>query len=381
MHILVIPSWYMYSDKPLLGIFFKEQAEMLAKYDNQVGLIAVQPIDIITVFEHKKLEFKKEKFIENGVTTYKWQYPEIPKIHLIKEFIKLKIFKKMFYEYVEVNGLPDVVHLHSFMHGNLAIWLKEKFKIPFVVTEHSSVFGRNLISNSKLKFSKNIFLQASFLMAVSYKLQVLLKRKLDLSFSLLSNSVDCEFFYPEIIKKKQGFQFINIAFLNKNKNQDMLIKAFTKSFQDNQYVSLIIVGSGPEYKRLQHIIKSLDMQNQITLYGEASREEVRELLQQSDAFVLSSQYETFGVVAIEAMACGLPVVATKCGGPESIVRDTKVGILTDINENSLATAMEEIYKNNNYEANYIANYAKENFSEEAVYKKLEKVYESVLEKS
>lgn len=379
MHILVIPSWYMHSYKPLLGIFFKEQAEMLAKHDNKVGLIAVQPIDIRTILEHKKLKFKREKFVENGVSTYKWQYPEIPKLHAIKEFIKLKIFKKMFAEYIKENGLPEIVHLHSFMHGSLAIWLKEEYQIPYVVTEHSSAFGRKLIPSSRYNFVKNTFTKASSLTAVSTKLVELLRENFKLEFTVLANSVNCDFFHHKTRKINQMFKFLNIAFLRRNKNQDMLIKAFAKSFQNNQDVSLIIVGSGPEYENLQHLIQSLGMQEQIELFGEASREEVKELLQESDAFVLSSKYETFGVVVIEAMACGLPVVATKCGGPESIVQDEKVGILVDIDEEQLASAMVKLYENKDfYDANYIASYVEDNFSEKAVYKKLKKVYESVL---
>ena len=112
----------------------------------------------------------------------------------------------------------------------------------------------------------------------------------------------------------------------------MLIRAFSKAFKDQPKVNLTIVGDGPEYNNLNNLIKTLKMEKQISLYGSANREEVKMLLQKSDAFVFSSQYETFGVVLIEAMACGLPVVATKCGGPESIIDSDKVGLLSEINE-------------------------------------------------
>ena len=181
------------------------------------------------------------------------------------------------------------------------------------------------------------------------------------------------------MKGTDTFNFINIAFYRKNKNQNILIKAFSKSFRNKENIKLTIVGSGPEYDNLNELILNLGMQKQIILYGEANREEVRELLQTSDAFILSSEYETFGVVVIEAMACGLPVISTKCGGPESIIQDDKVGILTEINEDSLSSALTFMYNNiENYDSKYIRKYVEDNFSEEAVYLQIQNIYKDVL---
>ena len=172
-------------------------------------------------------------------------------------------------------------------------------------------------------------------------------------------------------KQKDDFQFINIAHLNKNKNQLHLIKSFTKVFKGNQFYKLLIVGQGPEKNNLQNWIDSNTMNSQIRLYGSASREEVRDLLHQSDCFVLSSKIETFGVVLIEAMSCGLPVLSTKCGGPESIVTNDDIGVLCSQEE--LSDIMKEI-STKTFSGDTIRKYVIDRFSKFSLTQQLKTIY-------
>lgn len=377
MHILLIPSWYISSYNPLAGIFFKEQAEALAKY-NKVGVIAIQEISIREIVNQKKLYFENKNFIENDVETYILQYPALPKLHKIRRKIKSLLFKKLFKRYVKENGMPDIVHLHSYMNGELAIWVKEKYNIPYVVTEHFSGFSRDIVSEEDMDRAKNIFKKSAYNIAVSEEFVKLLNSKFNYEFKYIPNIVNIDFFNIKTDMAKEGFEFINIAFLNKNKNQEMLINAFHRAFKNKSRIKLTIVGDGPEYDNLKALITELNIEEQVSLYGRASREEVKKLLQESNAFVLSSRYETFGVVVIEALASGLPVVATKCGGPESIINDN-IGLLSEIDENSLAKNLIQMRKNRlNYNPNYIRNYVKDNFSEEVIVQQLKDVYEKVL---
>ena len=161
----------------------------------------------------------------------------------------------------------------------------------------------------------------------------------------------------------------------------MLIKAFIKAFINMPKVKLTIVGNGLEYNNLKLLINKENMNKQISLYGKANRNEVKTLLQESDAFVLSSEYETFGVVIIEAMACGLPVVSTKCGGAESIINSEKLGVLAEINIDSLASELLYLYNNKeSFDKNYIREYIEYNFSEKAIVNKLNTLYKSILKK-
>ena len=92
------------------------------------------------------------------------------------------------------------------------------------------------------------------------------------------------------------------------------------------------------------------------------KKNILKLLRNSDYFVLSSNFETFGVVLIEAMSCGLPVISTKSGGPETIIINEKLGLLCEKNNIfALANVIKNITKMN-FDSNYIRNYAIRNFS-------------------
>ena len=284
----------------------------------------------------------------------------------------------MFKQYIQEKGIPDIIHLHSYINGEMAIWIKENYNIPYVVTEHLSGFARGTVTPHNMDKAKKVFKLSECNIAVSNQLTQLLEDKMNNEFVYIPNFVNIDFFKMKVDIENNSFKFINIAFLNKNKNQAMLIKAFYKAFKNKPIISLTIAGDGPEYNNLKQLIEELNLEEQVFLYGRASREEVKNLLHDSNAFVLSSQYETFGVVIIEALACGLPVIATKCGGPESIITNG-VGLLSDINEDSLSeNLMWMVEKRSTYDSSYIRNYAKNNFSEEAVISKLNDVYKKVL---
>jgi len=87
----------------------------------------------------------------------------------------------------------------------------------------------------------------------------------------------------------------------------------------------------------------MSLDNQIELLGFKGRKEISKIMNESNAFVLASQSETFGVVFIEAMASGLPIIATECGGPEDFV-NKRNGILVPINNLCMLTkALKDMY--------------------------------------
>jgi glycosyltransferase involved in cell wall biosynthesis len=379
MHVLIIPSWYPNTYNPLYGIYVKEQAEALAKYNLKIGVISIEEINLLQIMKARKLDFFSKNFIEHDVVTYAAQYPVPPKLHAIRKKIKKKNFKKIFKAYIEAHGLPDIIHVHTFIVGDLALWVKHEYNIPYVITEHFTGFARNVISANELKKAKNFFENSISNIAVSIEFQNLLEQKFDIQFNYIPNVVNTDFFTLKSSSEIDGFTFVNIAFLDKKKSQDMLVMAFYKAFKNNNKIKLVIAGNGPEYNNLKKLIQKLDMGKQISLYGNASRLEVKQLLQASDAFVLSSRYETFGVVLIEAMSCGLPVISTKSGGPESIITDNRMGMLCDIDEESLSTALRKLVKRQGeYNPIYIRQYILDNFSESIIASKLFVIYENAL---
>ena len=244
-------------------------------------------------------------------------------------------------KYILENGVPDVVHLQSALSGKLALWLLKEYQIPFVVTEHSSAFQRKQLSSLELAIAKEVFSSSKTNIAVSEALAHDLTALFNRKFTVIPNIVDTDYFTPST-KKSEKFTFLNVAHLNSNKNHQLLIKAFAELVKEKD-ARLVIAGAGEERKKLEQLIASLGLEQKVILFGRANRKEVRMLMQQANCFVLSSKIETFGIVLIEAMACGIPVVSTKCGGPNKLV-EVETGILCSLTVPSMSDSMLDVMR-------------------------------------
>ena len=372
MHVLLLPISYKSKFNLLSAPFFRDQALALKNKGLQLGVLCPLPVSLKSIWRNKLFSFKEESYSDEGISTFISPFLSIPKTPNRARRIRLEKGKELFKKYIESNGKPDIIHVHSFLAGELALWIKNECKIPYVITEHSSAFERKLLTDSDLKLALKVFENSHTNIAVSQSLSNAIKCYFkELDFQIIPNIVDTDFFNLIVKKQKDDFQFINIAHLNKNKNQLHLIKSFTKVFKGNQFYKLLIVGQGPEKNNLQNWIDSNTMNSQIRLYGSASREEVRDLLHQSDCFVLSSKIETFGVVLIEAMSCGLPVLSTKCGGPESIVTNDDIGVLCSQEE--LSDIMKEI-STKTFSGDTIRKYVIDRFSKFSLTQQLKTIY-------
>lgn len=372
MHILLLTVSYKSTFNPLSAPFFRDQALALKNNGCKVGVICPLPVSLKSIWKNKLFSFNEESYVDEGVTTLVAPFPSLPKMPNRARRIRLKKGKQLFKKYVNKNGKPDIIHVHSFFAGELALWIKEEFNIPFVVTEHSTGFARDIYSSELMKLANNIFKNSETNIAVSRQFCQLLKKQFNLDFQFIPNVVDTSFFDIGLKKdNKKEFTFLNVGFLDKKKNQRGLIQTFADKFKGNLKYNLMIVGDGPEENSLRSFLQSIEIESQVKLLGRRNRQEVKNLMQNSDCFVLSSIHETFGVVLIEAMSCGLPVLSTKCGGPESIITNDDVGILSDFN--SFGDNMMRI-SSNKYNPQVIRDYVVNNFSENVIAEKLIKIY-------
>lgn len=143
---------------------------------------------------------------------------------------------------------------------------------------------------------------------------------------------------PSVQIRQDVHSLITIGRLVDQKDHDTLIKAFAK-VKKNIDACLYIIGNGPNRKKLENLAQTLDIGDAIRFLGWQSNPFA--LLKQADLFVLSSLFEGFGNVLVEAMACGLPVVSTDCpSGPREILKDGEAGILVPVGDvDALAQAM------------------------------------------
>jgi len=265
--------------------------------------------------------------------------------------------------------------------GLAALYIYKCLNIPYIITEHSTIYARGLIKSWHQRYLKDIFQNAKMLIAVSSSLARLIEpytsRK---SIEVIPNVVNTMFFtLPLNPRAKKPFIFLTVALLTPKKGIDILIRAFASVFKNNSNVELWIGGDGPLRSQLEYLAKMLDVASQIRFLGLLDREKVKLAMWKANAFVLPSYFETFGVVLIEAMSTGLPIISTKCGGPEDFITP-KVGYLVSPGDiEGLANTMLTLYDNySSFNSVEISEFVKDKFSYKSVASQLINIYKKVL---
>ena len=380
LHVLILPSWYPTKESPLNGVFFKEQAESLVQLGLKVGVLypdmrSLRQLNARSLRENHYQILRAE---ENGVVVYRQAAWNLP-VMVAKGWYQAFLTRQLYSRYVREVGKPDVLHVHGALWAGIsAMDLRRRHKIPFVVTEHSTAFARGVLSRYEMHAARTVLSQASASLAVSKVFAQLLREKLGIEdIEVVPNMVDTEFFSCKEYTMKAGnpFIFLTVAFLTPKKGIDVLLKAFAAKFRGNPEVRLEIGGDGKQRAELERLSHELGISNQVTFLGQLSRTEVRDAMCRSNVFVLPSRIETFGVVLIEAMSTGIPVIATRSGGPEDIVNKDS-GLLVEPNEvESLSRAMGSIM-HRKYDRQRIRQYVIKTYSTKVIAGRLLSVYRS-----
>jgi glycosyltransferase involved in cell wall biosynthesis len=378
LRVLIVPSWYPTEERPNAGIFFKEQA--IALQEQGLEVIVAYP-ELHSLKELKKRKFKRGFYhkIEDGVETYRIkEYNFLPKIKRGSGIIYYWKLKKILVKLIEAGKKPDIIHAHSVLWGGwAAAKISKEYKIPLIITEHSTAFVRGLIKEYQKPFIREAFHEAKRIIVVGLGLKKELKKYAKQEkIVLIPNIVDTSFFKPSVVvRKNDQFRFFSLAFLTHKKGFDVLLKAFARAFKGSDKVELIIGGDGEERGNLERLAVDLGIEKQVAFLGELSREQAVMEMQKCDVFVLASRFETFGVVFIEALACGKPIIATKCGGPEIIVNQ-KNGLLVEReNVEELTEALIRMKANyNQYNKDEIVADCHERFGKSSVCEKIIQEY-------
>lgn len=381
MHVLVIPSWFpQYTGDPS-GSFFATQAAGVAALGEQVGIIYP---DLRPVFQVRRYFGGETAWSTSGRVnvlrnTYINWSPRVEPL-ILPRWIASGM--RLFDEYCTRFGKPDVIHAHCLLRaGVLAERISREHGIPYVVTEHSSRWHKHEVTAFELPRARVAAKNARALITVSHALLSHLQQDLELGKThVVPNAVDPLFLSCDLSEspRKHALTFINVALLNPGKRHDILIDSFHRAFGRDTTNRLYIVGEGPERKALEKKIAAYGMASSIRLTGLQKKEKVAELLAESDCFVLTSDHETFGVVVTEALAMGLPVVSTRCGGTDDIVTPanglmTQAGNVPEIAD--AMTTMSQRIRTGFHGKKEIRAGCIEKFSQAAVCSKLVKIYE------
>jgi glycosyltransferase involved in cell wall biosynthesis len=259
---------------------------------------------------------------------------------------------------------PDLVHGHFYDAAAATLLTARRLGVPYVLTEHSTL-ARPLSALERCAFRN-----AGRVMPVSRMLQTALESSgLEARYEVVPNVVDLEHFTPS--PRPGRNRLVAVTRMTPIKGVPDLLKALPLLKTRDWHCDLI--GGGErfeEYKALGD--------DRVSFLGELQRPEVAARLRQADLFVLASRLETFSVATIEAMACGVPVVATACGGPEELVGPEAGAIVPPGDPAALAEAIDRALSKR-FDSAAISRGVAGRFSAEAVGARLRGVYESVLE--
>jgi glycosyltransferase involved in cell wall biosynthesis len=267
-----------------------------------------------------------------------------------REFRLANIFQpgigRLFNEYK-----PDIVHLHHpFWLGGRGLRLARRYKIPAVYTYHTRLemyahyvplpgrIFRNVLSHELIRHFCNrcdgvivpTFSTEEYLRLIGVK-SPLFVQPTGIDFQRFNERDD-----DKIAALKKEYQvseeeqvLVSVSRLGKEKNVAFMVDAMHQlRSRTERKVRLFLVGEGDERPVLEEKIQTLGLQGSVTLVGAVSPEDIPAYYQIADAFVFASKSETQGMVILEAMAAGLPVVAVRSSGTDDVIQEGKTGYKT-----------------------------------------------------
>lgn len=380
MKILVVANGYPTTNDPQWGCFERDQAIALKALGHDVIIMAVD-----TRFRKYKRKHGISKIQEDGLTIY-WGYwlpTAFLGIECLRKSLTCRFYDKVYSMVSKEWGQPDIIFPHFQRNIYYAAYLKQKYNIPLVGMEHWSVLMQMQLPSAVFRKGKEAYPSVDRLLVVSKALSERIQEKFNIDSVVVNDMLGPEFlnYSPDSRCADKGIRFIAVGSLLPIKGYDLLIRAFAKSGLADTGCRLSIVGEGPARPELEQIITECNVSESVHLLGRKMKNEVVHALRDSDAFVLSSRSETFGVACIEALSQGLPCIATKCGGPDEIVTEQDGILIEPENETALTEAMVNL--SNNY-AQYnraeIASRCINRYSPKAIATQLTGIFEDVVSK-
>ncbi len=388
MNIVIIPAFFQTKSRKTLGSFFLEQARALQQKGHKVTILYCDTYSIKCVKDWFAYSEEKSEIIE-GIQIYRNRC-FCPLKHGIEGHRKAFAngIQKLYDQYMKGNK-PDIIHAHcSVWAGYAAMKLSGQIGVPYVVTEHATLFQlhRDEISAGNNAIIQQVYQKAARVICVSRAFARLIE-SYRTDIDVVGNVVNCDIFTPPKVSKNHNeIRFLTVCYMEEEaqlykKGMDILIQSWTEIVKENTNVKLVIGGGGKAVQKVVDWTKKYHVTDSVEFLGTLNRQQVVEQMQMCDCFVLPSRYETFGVVYIEAMACGKPVIAVANGGPDDFVKDFN-GMLIKPDVEELTGAINKMIKRlKGYDYYYeeeISGYIKNLFSYDSIAGKLLEVYKSIL---
>lgn len=327
----------MFSSDPNIADMNSAAAQRMVEYGNLVSKLT-----ILVLLRKKKPDVQLSEKVEVRVLSGRI-------MRFYKSFfVARQLFKKEKYDLIVAQDIE-----HAAVAWKLSVW----HKVPWQMQIHADIFSpyfwrQSFVNKLRVITAKTLIPRASCIRVVSKRIKNSLE---GLGYraegvATLPIYIDLEKFkktepkfnlhqkYPEF-----DFVILSVARLTKEKNVSLAIEAMAEIVKKHPKAGLVIVGDGPERKSLELRIKNYELSKNVKLEGWS--DDVVSYYKSADCFLLTSNYEGYGMAVVEAMAAGLPVVMTDVGVAEDLVRDNETGLVVPVgNSNRVSLAILKLIK-------------------------------------
>lgn len=344
LNVLHIASTYPSCEDPIIGVYYKRQIEALPK-DAVSGVVVTTDMPSLrgngwlNLFRH----WWKLSLDQEAVPVLRragWNVPGLSKA------VWTAVTRRLCVQAVEHFAVPQIIHAHNTRWaGVVASELGRRWSIPWVISEHSTWFLSHARKGTADPSMVAALKGASEVIVVGKRLFEAVKSYSGRGAEIVPNVVDCDFFtLPPLEKPCNEFRVLFVGGLIPTKNVTGLVRAFASAFQKTSEARLEIVGAGSERESVEAEARRAQVYDRLEMRGCRLSDGVRDAMWRADVLCVPSHYETFCIVAAEAMSTGLPVIATRCGGPEDFVSEDLGWLVTTGDESALARALREAYE-------------------------------------
>jgi glycosyltransferase involved in cell wall biosynthesis len=332
--VLVVAGWYPSPEAPIDGVFVREHARAAA-LRHEVVVLAIRaasgpgPLVIRT------------DGVEDGLRTVRIRHRALPGPTAGALYVPAA---RRALRGLEAEGFrPDVIHGHVYAAGLLGVLLARRRGIPVVISEHFSGFQLGTVSRAQGAMARAAFRGAAVVCPVSESLRAALAPYAPHTrMRVVPNVVDTELFAPSerpAIGEGEDVTLLCVGLLDEIKGVGTLLRALAMARERGGRLRLDLVGGGPRRPDYERLADELGLRAAVAFHGPLPKAEVAARMRTADVLVAPSLTETFGVVVAEALASGLPVVATRVGALPELVGDRAGRLVAPGDPAALADAL------------------------------------------
>jgi glycosyltransferase involved in cell wall biosynthesis len=378
---LIIPSWYPTREQPLNGIFIKKHVQLISSF------IPCKVLYATAVNNSSEQEAGIEEATTGKVSEVTVYYKP-SRIRFLNQLYQLYALWRGYRYILKQYGKPAVVHNHVvFPAGYFALFVAARLKLPLLITEHWSGYTKADGRYARLSFLHHHLTKKAFARAKSVSVVSTFLKEAIAGLGLLNNSSKVYITSNVLNEGTEDIMLRNfsarhpkalsIGNLNDHeKNVSGILDACALVVKRYPEFTITIVGGGNAKQQFEAKAQQLGLLNTAVFFtGAVPNHTLGNYYKAADFFVLNSNFETFNIAAAEALLHGLPVVSTRCGGPEEFINETN-GILTELNNAAkLAEAIMQMIENyQRYDRKLISLKMKQHYSNAVITEQFKKMY-------